>query len=651
MHQISMNLVSLSELFSQHTFVTPDYQRGYAWQKENVQDFWEDINRVGLNNPEHFTGTLILELDSALNDTQANVVDGQQRLTTAVLLASAIADELATRGQYGAAAKVRANFIGDATAPKFRYGKSHDSWPYLALHVLKDLTYVARAGEFSSAYTQNLHHALSSLKSKLTPLSDAHLHEVTDKLTSKLRFNVVKVDSQKFNIHVAFESINHRGRQLTILELLKNRLIYVASVLPEKSKQAQIRDSVNSTWRDIYSWLGREGKEPLDEDEFLRTHSLMYFPADTSDGKWIDDLLFTQTFSVNAALDGLLSADQIQGYLNSLRLAALLWSHLRHPRNMSKAQILWLERISHVHRPVFDALTLAAYMRCLDGRESLATDLRQLQVFDSILVPLQAQIERFIVLVFYFSGRRSHTGRKEYGRIAYELYSKTLRNKDADAAVAIDFVTRYIKASIANHHREVDGEWTFADNDFPWIGWLDVESFAKAISRALSEGEGYYKHPFTKVLLWEYEDHLRSQDRSDRKVKWTSVGSETIEHIYPQNTEYWTEFTAKLGSRRKKTKINSYQHSLGNLLLLSRSKNSELQNNPYKGKDARSCKRPRFANGGSFSENEIASNYADWTPTSVERRGKMLLRFAEERWQFSFNKLGITDLTPLLVIE
>lgn len=318
---------------------------------------------------------------------------------------------------------------------------------------------------------------------------------------------------------------------------------------------------------------------------------------------------------------------------------------------MPQAQMMWLERISHVHRPVFDALTLASYMRCLEGRTELATDLRQLDIFDACLVPLLEQIERFIVLVFYFSGRRSHTGRKEYATMAHALYGKVLGNTGKDTEEAIRFVTRQIKAAISNHHRLIDGEWTLVDEEFDRLGWLDVVGFAKTISEDLGKGFGYYHHPFTKVLLWEYEDHLRAKDRGDRKVKWKSVGSETIEHIYPQNTEHWADFTGKTGPRKKHSRINSYQHSLGNLLLLSRSKNSELQNNPYKGKDEKTSKKRRFANGGSFSENEVASTYNDWTPTSVERRGKMLLKFAEERWNFSFSKFGYDNLTPLLLLK
>jgi hypothetical protein len=652
-----MKLVSLAELFSRHAFETPDYQRGYAWQDENVLDFWSDLECVGMNNPRHFMGTLILEVAGTGN--RALVVDGQQRLTTMVLLISALADALCLGGLSKDAQQVRNRFLGSVEKPKFRYGSTHDAWPYLAFQVFKDPAYVARAAEFGSAYTQNLSSALETLRAKVSCLSPEVLVQLRDKIENKLLFNVVQVDPAQFNIHVAFESINHRGRPLTRLELLKNRLIYLTTMIRSpaiyagtcEQYQTEMRTAVNSTWSDIYSWLGRCGKTPLDEDEFLRTHSLIYFKADTSEGAWLENLLFKSQFSVASATAGTLTGDELTRYLNSMRLAALLWSHIRRPRDMPGQQLLWLERIEHVHRPVFDPLILAAYMRLVEGKQ-VAIDLRKTEGQDKQLVQLLIQIERFIVLIYLMSGRRSHTGRKDFYRLAYFLYEGTLREDGVVMSTeeSLVYVARYLKASVENFGQWVNGEWTYEDSEFTWHGWINLEAFATQIKRDLQEGEGYYGLSLTKVLLYEYEDHLRTVHRGDRKVKWGSVGNETIEHIYPQESIQWTGFNDKLGTRNKKGKRNSYCHSLGNLLLLSRSKNSALQNNPYKGKSKENAKRPRFANG-SFSETEVATDYSNWLPSHVEKRGEKLLRFAEQRWNFSFKKFDINNLKPLLVFD
>lgn len=36
----------LDNLFKEKIFRIPDYQRGYAWQKSQLKDFWEDLIKI-----------------------------------------------------------------------------------------------------------------------------------------------------------------------------------------------------------------------------------------------------------------------------------------------------------------------------------------------------------------------------------------------------------------------------------------------------------------------------------------------------------------------------------------------------------------------------------------------------------------------------
>ena len=85
-------------------FRIPDYQRGYAWQQKQLTDFWNDLLNLPNDGRAHYTGVLTLKRISGLQEAQAilggdswlvkqdnmpcYVVDGQQRLTTAVILIS-----------------------------------------------------------------------------------------------------------------------------------------------------------------------------------------------------------------------------------------------------------------------------------------------------------------------------------------------------------------------------------------------------------------------------------------------------------------------------------------------------------------------------------------------------------------------------------
>ena len=98
------NVISLEDLFHKRLFSVPDYQRGYAWGPEQITDFLDDLEIL---SPErfHYTGTVVLhrraertELEDEGGNTYAHVdiVDGQQRLTTIVLLLDAIQKTLRT---------------------------------------------------------------------------------------------------------------------------------------------------------------------------------------------------------------------------------------------------------------------------------------------------------------------------------------------------------------------------------------------------------------------------------------------------------------------------------------------------------------------------------------------------------------------------
>ena len=92
------NVISLDDLFHKRLFQVPDYQRGYSWERQQVQEFLEDLEEIQPGR-YHYTGTVVLcTADSKEErwDTDGNayvpvdVVDGQQRLTTTVLLLDAI---------------------------------------------------------------------------------------------------------------------------------------------------------------------------------------------------------------------------------------------------------------------------------------------------------------------------------------------------------------------------------------------------------------------------------------------------------------------------------------------------------------------------------------------------------------------------------
>src|SRR4051794_16656682 len=90
--------VRLPAVLSGRLLTIPDYQRPYAWGPKQLNDLWEDLDLLGRTG-NHYAGTLVLRAvragngqpSSELADDGATlswfeVVDGQQRLTTCLLL-------------------------------------------------------------------------------------------------------------------------------------------------------------------------------------------------------------------------------------------------------------------------------------------------------------------------------------------------------------------------------------------------------------------------------------------------------------------------------------------------------------------------------------------------------------------------------------
>src|SRR5258708_18576875 len=103
-----MDKKDLSTLFVATLFRIPDYQRGYAWEDKQIREFIEDVDAlVEETTANHYTGTVVTYCPknapkknySTRTLPVADVVDGQQRLTTVCLYLSAILRALKQAGE------------------------------------------------------------------------------------------------------------------------------------------------------------------------------------------------------------------------------------------------------------------------------------------------------------------------------------------------------------------------------------------------------------------------------------------------------------------------------------------------------------------------------------------------------------------------
>lgn len=101
MTKLHIDKKSIGSLFSElkgRKFIIPDYQRPYKWDKEKCETLWNDIedfsrSAEAQNEESYFLGTVV-----SYNNEDGNpeIIDGQQRMTSFMLLLRAFYTKLET---------------------------------------------------------------------------------------------------------------------------------------------------------------------------------------------------------------------------------------------------------------------------------------------------------------------------------------------------------------------------------------------------------------------------------------------------------------------------------------------------------------------------------------------------------------------------
>ncbi|WP_276784822.1 DUF262 domain-containing protein [Thalassolituus oleivorans] len=623
-----MELQSLNSIFKERILRIPDYQRGYAWTQEHLEAFWEDLLLLETNRV-HYTGVVTLEPVSKeiwskwendqwlIEDVDYKpfyVVDGQQRLTTSIVLVQAII-ECFPEGEILASQSietVRKKFIlykaDDAIRESYVFGyeKDNPSDEYLRTRIFGMYSHSDQQQE--TLYTRNLLRAKSYFKNKLMDFTADEISALYKKVTQKFKFNLYVI-SDEIDVFVTFETMNNRGKPLTSLELLKNRLIYLSTLYTNNTGKEKLRTNINDAWKTMYEYLGKNPDAPLSDNLFLRNHWTMYFKYTRQKGDDYIKYLLDEKFNARNIThpkneSDRLNIDEISRYVKSLQQSIVFWFYMHNPyHNQSSAltdsQKLWLDRLERLSFRSFKPLILSAFLSGQDEDE---------------ITELLKSAERYNFTLFNLSQRRSNTGDTEFFSMSRDLLTNDKNISEVIVTIK-RWVAKYFSASkFLSHIKE---KYDLAH-------------------------EGFYRWDGVHYFLFEHEQWLREIGKqATSKLSWDVLKSNkkdnvTLEHIFPQTPKdpYWIDRFGHLDV----TDQELLTHSLGNLLPLSRAKNSSLQNAAFP-KKVNNGEGIGYYNG-SVSENEVAAigerasegSSKEWRPQEILVRGLVLLSFMEERW-------------------
>lgn len=594
-----MEAQNLSELFSTRIFRTPDYQRGYAWGEKQLSELWDDLEEIPIDEngeyKKHYTGAIFLKETQANSDERwynrakfYDVVDGQQRLTTISILLF----ELLKATEIGYAEECKEDLIkqyiaisnrtGESRVYRFSYLDTNQNYKFL-LHSIFENSKEVLPVSYKNHYTENLQFAKDFFNKKIMQLSDDEKEILYQKLTTSLLFDIRTIEND-LDVQAVFETMNNRGKPLSTLEKLKNRLIYLTAKLPNPQEDIEkLRKKINDSWGIIYTWLAQNPTQVLDEDIFLSAHLSLYRkPEEYTFSEAMAEKKVFEMFCNKAEKysEDVVTYSKIDNYILKLSELTPVWFEIHNSYSKLLNKILTMDSRKEVK------IFLAAIINKKSDKQ------------ESIFSKIEKILFRNRVPGIWLMDERTMSN-----------WAREIYNEEKTLDDLLDEMNEILARPTDN---------TNIINGFKYL--FTYERGAK----------GFHRWWNLKYFLFEYEEFLKNKAKeTNDKVTLSDFDDTSIEHIIPQN--FWDNWQSEVEDvtntledenqigQVKKVLINT----LGNLTILKNGKNSSLGNKSWE------LKKERFRTG---SYNEIAvSKYDKWNKYTIKERGEEMLKFLQTK--------------------
>ena len=596
---IKPTYISIGSLFHhEYVFRVPRYQRGYSWEDAEVEDFVRDLRmcyeaRTADSAREHFLGGIVSvekRVSGSAGCRYCDLIDGQQRIATVVLLASCLRSSyLALEKEANQEedeenrelAKVRARRIEqryltyeDEIDRKLelrdRLELSNPDKSYFAqlIHGRRPQPKGDREShDRLFAATQNIQSSLDELvdrqKSRSKRLDTLAVFE--EILLSD--FTVIHiVTDQEDEAYRLFQVLNDRGTNLTEGDLLR------AATLELLGKQGfeQQHDMAAEMWDEIL-------QDPSDlTEKFLRWYFASITGARPGQAALFDDFFeefFPQHKRAITSASAKAIVNAVEELRDEVRLCRLLadgeWPYRRGGKAAS-----------------WDKERLRVLLGELKHHHCMPLLLASCKLRESEFVKVIDVVERFFFRFKLICNRHIGSLTKIYHR-----HSTNIRQNPA----------KYRASRLQKDLRELQHEK--ADDDL--FGTL----LEKKLTFQPGGGNKPLKYFFIRMedyMRWYKEGASGSPKCRDTSRVQEFVGT-TIEHVYPQNAEGSTKDEA----------LEPLLHVLGNLTILGEDDNEVVANADFERKKA-------FLKESALLLNRNIADTRKWTRKAVRDRQKIL---------------------------
>lgn len=571
---------TISDLFDGRTiFHIPQYQRAYAWEEPQLEDFVDDLENQKLDK-DYFFGTILFQNKGRSGSFEnIDIVDGQQRITTLIIFMKLLLDRLEDHEDVAILRDTYIRYHGE-----YKLRVLQDDNDFFQSYILEDNPISKDSVRTPSQ--ERLLNAKHYLNQRLEKYSSETLREFNEKIerTKVLTYSV----EDAAEATLIFETTNDRGKSLTNLEKTKSFLMY-------KTYLASGDDNLESDLNTLQSRFGaiyREFetiKDRLNNDE----NPILQYHFTAFENWWAVRDIPSYVPMIKDKVNNLVIDNELEARKFIDRYSRELRESFEHMR------VLLLNRESHLldifalNRPgVFYPLLLKTHkLDDSDGKQNFKRVARLVEII--------------CFRVFGIRRRRSNTGRTQMYHLA--------RDFDGDFEGLINGL-----------------RWFVGDrcNDDEFQGYLLSPYFYREVGR---DDQRY--------LFYKYENHLRTNEQpkfspmsNDEFVSRDPKTRFSIEHIIPQNPQ--ESKVVKEGSDCPEM-TEQFQkeslHAIGNLTIDPQSANSSKGNHPFEYKD-----QNYFRKAPLKTQNELSDflnlKTERWDSESIRQRAEKIVQFALDYW-------------------
>jgi len=601
---------SVDELLAQgQQLEIPLYQRRYIWELESQwAPLWNDVRQVAdrtMANPldhqrPHFLGSIVIQ--QLPNDPGAvqrrTVIDGQQRLTTLQLLLDATHAVLTEIGLDEDAGQLDNLILNKITSKRPKHER-FKVWPLNADQMAFE--------EVMSASPPVNHESLENADSRFVRAhkffsesvrsylideeandTEARAAALVVALRVNLKLVVISLE-QSEDPQEIFETLNARGVRLTSADLIKNF---------------------------IFQRLIFEGEDAT--DAYLKYWTLFETPfweRKISKGRYIEPRvsIFLGQFLISRVADEI-KVDKVFDRFKKYISESPDFTTLDLLKQIHALAVRY-EALSKAADEAEGTLTpMERFLYRVQAMDTETVKPLLLHLLDPSLPAISnTQIHKALDAIESWLVRRAcvrATG-KAYNKLFPQIISDLLKGARADVG---DFVSRFLKEQTADS-----------------LYWPDDETVRRAMS-----GLGLYSllsRPRLRMILEGLEDELRNP--RDKHVATPQQPCERkslqVEHVMPRRWEKHWPLQAGESKDDRKERINR----IGNLTLLTPTKNAAVKNGPWKGNDSTKHKLALLKKNTTFLLNshlvdDVRSD--EWTIADIDRRCKGLATIFIQSW-------------------